>query len=83
MFMILNELQIAPEIVNITYTALIGSVALGMALAFGLGGREVAAKILDTAYETGRRNAVTIKSDVKRAAQNTKSDAERIKRNAR
>jgi hypothetical protein len=42
-FMILNQLKIAPEIVQITYTALIGALALGLALAFGLGGREVAA----------------------------------------
>ena len=41
-FMILNQLQIAPEIVTITYAALIGGVFLAMALAFGLGGREVA-----------------------------------------
>lgn len=82
-FMILNELQIAKEIVNITYTALIGSLALGMALAFGLGGREVAARMLETAYEAGRRNASTVKDDVSRAADNTKREAERVKRRAR
>src|SRR3954468_184941 len=42
-FMILNQLRIAPAIVTITYAALIGSFALAAALAFGLGGREVAA----------------------------------------
>ena len=39
-FMILNQLQIATEIVTITYAALIGGVFLAMALAFGLGGRD-------------------------------------------
>ena len=33
-FMILDQLDIAPAIVEITYIALIGSVALGMAIAF-------------------------------------------------
>ena len=41
-FMILNQLRIAPAIVTLTYTFLLGSVALAAALAFGLGGREVA-----------------------------------------
>lgn len=82
-FMILNELQIAKEIVNITYTALIGSVALGMALAFGLGGREVAGRMLETAYEKGKQNAGTVKREMNRAAENTKAEAERVKRRAR
>ena len=46
-FMILNQLQIATEIVTITYAALIGGVFLAMALAFGLGGRAVARHILE------------------------------------
>jgi hypothetical protein len=59
-FMILNELMIATEIVTITYAALVGALAVGMALAFGLGGRETAARMLKDAYErstesTGRR----------------------------
>ena len=52
-FMILNQLKIAPEIVTITYAALLGAVALGLALAFGLGGREVAGRMLERAYERG------------------------------
>jgi hypothetical protein len=53
-FMILDQLNIAPAIVEITYVVLLGSVALGMALAFGLGGREVAARLLEEAYRSGR-----------------------------
>jgi hypothetical protein len=53
-FMILDQLRIAPAIVEITYIALVGSVALGLAIAFGLGGREVAARMLDDAYRNGR-----------------------------
>jgi hypothetical protein len=53
-FMILYQLNIAPAIVEITYNALLGSVALGMAIAFGLGGRDVAARMLEEAYRSGR-----------------------------
>jgi hypothetical protein len=53
-FMILDQLNIAPAIVEFTYIALLGSVALGMAIAFGLGGRDVAARLLEDAYEQGR-----------------------------
>jgi hypothetical protein len=73
-FMILNELMIAEEIVMITYTALIGAIALGLALAFGLGGRDVAARLLEQAYEAGRANADTAKRDMSRAKTNTKRE---------
>jgi small-conductance mechanosensitive channel len=53
-FMILNQLRIAGEIVTITYAALVGAVALGMALAFGLGGRDVASRMLEDAYRRGQ-----------------------------
>lgn len=50
-FMALRELQIAPEIVNLAFTLTLGTIALAAALAFGLGGREVAAKITQSWYE--------------------------------
>jgi mechanosensitive ion channel-like protein len=53
-FMILNQLQIATAIVTITYAALLGAIALGMALAFGLGGRDVASRLLEDAYRKGQ-----------------------------
>jgi Conserved TM helix len=53
-FMILNQLKIATDIVTITYAALMGAVALGMALAFGLGGRDVASRMLEDAYRSGQ-----------------------------
>lgn len=76
-FMILNELMIAEEIVMITYTALIGAVSLGLALAFGLGGRDVAARLLEQAYDAGRANADVAKRDISRAKENTKREASR------
>lgn len=53
-FMILSQLQIAEDIVNITYTAIMGSLALGLGLAFGLGGRDVASRILGQAYDAAQ-----------------------------
>ena len=63
-FMILNQLRIAPEIVTITYAALIGAVALGSALAFGLGGRSVAQRMLEDAYGKGQDEKDQVKQDL-------------------
>lgn len=54
-FMVLDQLQIAPVIVTITYAALIGMLALAGALAFGLGGREVARDMLQGAVGDARQ----------------------------
>ena len=61
-FMILDQLNIAPAIVEITYIALLGSVALGMAIAFGLGGRDVAGRLLEDAYRQGRSRREELRS---------------------
>jgi hypothetical protein len=63
-FMVLDQLQIAPAIVTITYGALIGMLALAGALAFGLGGRDVARDMLQHAVQSGRENKDQIKQDV-------------------
>jgi small-conductance mechanosensitive channel len=54
MFMILVQLKIAEQIVEIAFAATMGALALGLALAFGLGGRPVAQDMLDEAYRKGR-----------------------------
>ncbi len=63
-FMVLDQLRIAPQIVTITYAALIGMLALAGALAFGLGGRDVAAQMLSSAYQSGQQNAGQVKQDM-------------------
>lgn len=78
-FMILNQLRIAPAIVTATYYAIIGSLALGLALAFGLGGRDVAAQILGQAYEAGKRNAGAARRDAKVAKQTVKERAAEVR----
>ncbi len=81
-FMILNQLQIAPEIVTITYAALLGSAALAMALSFGLGGREVASRMLGDAYDKGREQQGQVKRDLELGKERGQQDAERAKREA-
>jgi Conserved TM helix len=78
-FMILNQLEIAPEIVTITYGALIGGVALAMALAFGLGGRDVAARMLADAYTKGQEQRGQVRRDMEVGKQRGQQDAQRLK----
>src|SRR5688572_27618713 len=78
-FMILNQLKIAPEIVTITYAALIGGVFLAMALAFGLGGREVAGQMLGDAYDKGQAQRGQVRRDMEVGKERGKQDAARAK----
>ena len=75
-FMILNQLKIAPQIVTLTYTFLLGSVALAGALAFGLGGREVAARMLEDAYQKGREQKGQVEEDAELAKRRAEAMAE-------
>lgn len=68
-FMILEQLQIAPEIVRIAFTAIMFALALGLALAFGLGGRELAADALRQAKDKGADAAARAKQDAQVGAQ--------------
>jgi hypothetical protein len=81
-FMILDQLQIAPEIVTITYGALIGGVFLAMALAFGLGGREVAAQMLGDAYRQGLEQRGTVRRDMEVGKERGRQDADRARAEA-
>lgn len=78
-FMVLDQLKIAETIVTITYAALLGSLALGSALAFGLGGRDVAAQMLQGAYTKGQENKDQLKRELELGKERAKQEAERIK----
>ncbi len=78
-FMILNQLQIAPAIVTITYAALLGSSALGLALAFGLGGRDVASKMLQDLYAKGQQHKEGVVVDLKHGANQAKKKADNLR----
>jgi len=74
-FMILDQLMIAESIVTITYAGLIGAIALGSALAFGLGGRDVAKEMLQGAYEKGQENKEQFKQDLDTGMSRAKEEA--------
>jgi hypothetical protein len=78
-FMVLDQLHIAQQIVTITYAALIGMLALAGALAFGLGGRDVASKMLADAYDAGQRNKDQIKSDMQTGRDRAEGQAQEAK----
>jgi hypothetical protein len=75
-FMILDQLRIAETIVTITYAALIGAIALGCALAFGLGGRDVAARMLEGAYQKGQESKDQVRQDIRKGREQAKQDLE-------
>jgi len=78
-FMILSQLQIAPEIVQIAFAATMGALALGLALAFGLGGRPVAERMLEDAYRKGQEQKGQVKQDAQLARERGREQAERGK----
>jgi small-conductance mechanosensitive channel len=55
-----NQIGIATELVNTLFMAVVGAMALGLGLAFGLGGRETAAEILRKWYAKAQANAPLI-----------------------
>jgi len=81
-FMILNQLRIAPAIVTITYAAILGAIALGSALAFGLGGRDVAARMLEGAYSNVQQSKGQWKRDLDQGVSRAKDEAESLKSEA-
>ena len=82
-FMVLTQLRIAPSIVTITYTALLALLVLSGGLAFGLGGRDVAAEMLRNAYDAGQRNMGQAKQDARlgqaRAAEQKERARDRVR----
>jgi len=81
-FMILTQLHIAPQIVIITYAALLGMLALACALAFGLGGRDVAAQMWSSAYQKGQEQADQVKADAQTGKDRAQTQAQQVTENA-
>lgn len=75
MFMILEQLKIAESIVQIAFAATMGALALGLALAFGLGGRGVAERMLEDAYRKGQENKDQVKQDMRTGRERAETQA--------
>jgi hypothetical protein len=82
LFMALVQLKIATQIVVATYVLVLGAIALGFALAFGLGGRDVAGKMLAGAYEKGQEKLPQMQQEAAQATQQAASDASSLKEKA-
>lgn len=82
-FAILEQLRLAPTIVTTTYVIILGSIALGLALAFGLGGRTVAERILEDAYKRGRVSADQARKDMEEGRKRAEQEKKRLEKELR
>lgn len=73
-FMALQELGIATDIVTTAFAILFGAIALAVALSFGLGNRELAGEITREWYERYRAEKAAIDAD--QAAEEAEEDAD-------
>ncbi|MDQ3189458.1 MAG: small-conductance mechanosensitive ion channel [Pseudomonadota bacterium] len=70
-----NQIGIAATLVNTLFMGFIGALALALGLAFGLGGRETAAEIVQNWYEKGKEAAPKVGEATDRAAERVKQEA--------
>lgn len=80
----LEQLQIAPALLNILFTAIVGAAALAAALAFGLGGRESAQRYLNRMENTATATATATQAPLQQhytdqTREVTSSDATRLR----
>jgi hypothetical protein len=81
--MALVQLKIAPAIVLATYIIVLGAVGLGLALAFGLGGREVGNRVLETSYQSVQRKMPQMQAEAETIGQRTQEAAAQVKEKVR
>jgi hypothetical protein len=79
LFMALVQLKIATQIVIATYVLVLGAIALGFALAFGLGGRDVAGQMLQAAYAGGQDAMPRLRQEAQQAKEQGAEDVDRLK----
>jgi hypothetical protein len=63
-----NQIGIATTLVNTLFMAFVGALALALGLAFGLGGRETAARIVDRWYQKSQGAAPQAKKAIQAAS---------------
>jgi len=76
----LEQLQIAPALLNILFTAIVGTAAIAFGLAFGLGGQETARKWLNRGESTVTTAAAQMQAQqsLNQADTNARMQAERM-----
>lgn len=63
-----NQLGIAPTVVNTLFMGTVGAVALAVGLAFGLGGRDVASRMAEGWYASGQEASRRVRQYAERKA---------------
>src|SRR4051794_14207766 len=72
-----NQLGIATTLVNTLFMGFVGALALALGLAFGLGGRDTAAEIVRSWYQSGRDAAPRMMEASSRLQEQARSDTGR------
>ncbi len=67
----INQVGIASDLVNILFIGIVAALALGFGLAFGLGGREVAAQVTQDWYERSKETAAKVQQSTERSGPET------------
>ena len=76
-FMAMQQLGVAEEIVTAAFTLILGAIALGAGLAFGLGNRDLAGQITRRWYEQGQQKRRRRRGDVEKVAASDGGTGER------
>jgi len=71
--------NVIAAILILTYVLVLGAIALGFALAFGLGGRSVAQRMLEGAYVSGQQAMPQMKMEAQMAKRQAAADAETVR----
>jgi hypothetical protein len=72
----INQIGIAADLVNILFVGVVAALALAFGLAFGLGGRDVAAQITQDWYEASQRTAGRIAKGASDRSEATRAGGE-------
>jgi hypothetical protein len=70
-----NQIGIAATLINTLFMAVVGALALALGLAFGLGGRDTAAQMVQGWYERGQQAAPKVAQAAQAAQQQASSPA--------
>lgn len=73
-----NQIGIATTLVNTLFMAFVGAIALGLGLAFGLGGRETAGRLVNQWYEKAREKGPQLAHAVEAGGDIAQREAARI-----
>lgn len=78
----LGQIGIAQVVINTLFIGTVAALAIALGLAFGLGGRDVAARLWQNGYDSAQSNMSRLGSGVKQQAQRTGQQAQQIAQRA-